>query len=75
MGRLLALIFGGAALLLFVPPLIGGDIGTKVHDIWIDVVGLEWYTKLKEYGPGIFAGVALVLFAVRGGEGIRRVRD
>ncbi len=75
MGRLLALIFGGAALLLFVPPLIGSDIGTKVREIWIDVIGLEWYQKLLSYGPGIFAGVALVLFAVRGGEGMRRARD
>jgi hypothetical protein len=64
MGRLLAFILGGAALALYVPPLFTGL--EKVTQWWKDTLGPEWYTKVFEHGPGIFAGVALILLAVRG---------
>lgn len=69
MGRLLAFILGGAALALYGPHLFlsAEDLGRYrnwwVHDLGI---GAGWYTKIFSYGPGIFAGLALLLLAVRG---------
>jgi hypothetical protein len=64
MGRLIAFILGGAALALYVPPLFTGL--EKITQWWKDTLGAEWYPKVFDLGPGIFAGVALILLAVRG---------
>jgi hypothetical protein len=64
MGRLIAFILGGAALLLYVPPLFTGL--EKITKWWQDTLGAEWYAKVFGHGPGIFAGIALLLLAVRG---------
>lgn len=66
MGRLVALILGGIALVLYVPPLLPGDIGTQVAQALQDVVTPNVYTTLTTQGAGVFAGVALLLLAVRG---------
>ena len=66
MGRLLALILGGVALVLYVPPLLPGDIGVQVEQALQDVITPTWYKKLTTQGAGVFAGIALLLLAVRG---------
>jgi hypothetical protein len=67
MGRLLAFILGGAALALYGPHLfLGAESLTKYETWWRDNIGPDWYAKIFQFGPGIFAGLALVLLAVRG---------
>ncbi len=68
MGRLLALILGGIGIVLYGPDLIPGNAGTEVADVVRNLLGDEWYTKVRESGAGILAGLALILFAVRGRE-------
>ena len=77
MGRLLALILGGLALALFVPPFFLKESAPPAaaatapepnafDKVFIDTIGSEYLDKLKRYGAGVFAGLALVLIAVRG---------
>ncbi len=67
MGRLLAFILGGAALALYGPHLfLPTDTLAEYQKWWMDLLEPEWYAKIFSYGPGIFAGLALVLIAVRG---------
>lgn len=72
MGRLLALILGGLALALYVPPLFlegAPPLGEHLNDfdkVFVDTIGSDWYARIKHNGAGIFAGVALILFSVRG---------
>ena len=66
MGRLIAILLGGAALALFIPILLPDQLST-VTKIWTDLLGVDtWYPRVVKAGPGIFAGLALVLLAVRG---------
>ena len=65
MGRLIAIILGGAALAFFVPALLETEL-SAVNDVWKSVLGETWYPRVLKSGPGIFAGLALVLLAVRG---------
>jgi hypothetical protein len=69
MGRLLAFILGGAALALYVPHLFmtAQQLADWERTLtgWI---GEDWYRKVFIHGPGVFAGAALILFAVRGRE-------
>jgi hypothetical protein len=67
MGRLLAFILGGAALALYGPHIFLPDeqLGQYVN-WWSETIGAEWYMKIFGLGPGIFAGLALVLLAIRG---------
>ncbi|MGE0190987.1 MAG: hypothetical protein AB7T63_03000 [Planctomycetota bacterium] len=67
MGRLLALILGGIGIVLYGPQLIPGDAGTEVQNVVQSVLG-EWYDRVVENGAGLLAGLALILFAVRGRE-------
>jgi hypothetical protein len=67
MGRLLAFVLGGAALALYGPYLfLGEEALGKYRTWWIDTITQEWYDKIFIFGPGIFAGLALLLLAVRG---------
>ena len=67
MGRLIAFILGGAALALYGPHLIlPADTLAEYENWWRTTLGADWYAKVFSYGPGIFAGLALVLLAVRG---------
>lgn len=71
MGRLLALILGGLALALYVPPLFLEDsrpIGKSnaFDEVFVNTIGADWYGRIKHNGAGIFAGLALILFSVRG---------
>jgi hypothetical protein len=69
MGRLLAFILGGAALALYVPHLFMSQQGLiDYQNWWINDlgIGIEWYAKIFTHGPGIFAGLALILLAIRG---------
>ena len=67
MGRLIAFILGGAALALYGPHLfLPADALNGYTDWWKGVLQDDWYAKVFTYGPGIFAGLALVLLAVRG---------
>lgn len=67
MGRLIAILLGGAALALFVP-LLFPDALSMVTELWQKLLTPEWYARVQQAGPGIVAGLALVLLAVRGRE-------
>ncbi len=79
MGRLLALILGGLALALYVPPFFFEEpkavetpaASTKAEPnefdkVFVQTLGEPFANKLKSHGAGVFAGLALILFAVRG---------
>ena len=79
MGRLLALILGGLALALYVPPFFfeepkpveasAAPAKAEPNDfdkIFVQTLGESFAHKLKSHGAGVFAGLALILFAVRG---------
>ncbi len=66
MGRLLSLALGGFALALYGPFLIlGEETLLRYQQWWIDRLSQAWYQKIFALGPGIFAGLALVLLAIR----------
>ena len=67
MGRLIAILLGGAALALFVPELLPDQL-SAVKELWKKLLTPAWYARVMVAGPGIFAGLALVLLAVRGRE-------
>ena len=67
MGRLIALILGGAAIAFYgIPFFPPGDAFTDYVNWWQETLGEEWYDKIKNFGPGLIAGVCLVLLAIRG---------
>ena len=67
MGRLLAFILGGAAIALYAPHLFLPEAElANYQEWWVKTLSQAWYDKIFKFGPGIFAGVALLLFAVRG---------
>ena len=69
MGRLIALILGGLALVLYAPYFVLGDQASADYaKIFQDIVGNEMFGKIMGFGPGVFAGLALILFSVRGKE-------
>jgi hypothetical protein len=66
MERLLGFILGGVALALYVPHLfMGAKALQDYQQWWVDLLTAEWYTKIFHHGPGIFAGLALLLLAIR----------
>ena len=67
MGRLIAILLGGAALALYVPLLLPDQLNA-VTELWKKLLTDVWYFRVMAAGPGIFAGLALVLLAVRGRE-------
>jgi hypothetical protein len=70
MGRLLAFLLGGLALALYLPPVFLDEVNLgKYTDWWKSFLTEVWYTKVFLHGPGIFAGLALLLLAIRGREG------
>ena len=72
MGRLLAFVLGGAALALYGPHLfLGKEQIENYKSWWVKALGggdtgQGWYESIFAYGPGIFAGLALLLLALRG---------
>ena len=67
MGRLLAFILGGSALVLYGPHLFLPQEQLEQYvNWWTETIGVEWYQKIFVFGPGIFAGFALILLAIRG---------
>ena len=67
MGRLIAFILGGAALALYTPQFfLGEEQYTQYQDWWRGILVDGWYDKVFQQGPGIFAGLALILLAIRG---------
>jgi hypothetical protein len=70
MGRIIAFLLGGLALALYAPHVFMTEDQLKQWTAWLtESIGSGWYQKIFEHGPGIFAGLALILFAVRGREG------
>jgi len=67
MGRLIAILLGGAALALYVPVLLPDQL-SAVTDLWKKLLTETWYFRAVASGAGIFAGLGLVLLAVRGRE-------
>ena len=79
MGRLLALILGGLALALYLPPFFlkepapaeGAAAPVERNDydkIFVDTIGAPLTDKLRSHGAGVFAGLALILFSIRGSD-------
>ena len=70
MGRLLAFLLGGACLALYTPHLfLGGDALKDWEEWWrttLGKLGPNWYDSIFQHGPGVFAGLALILIAIRG---------
>jgi hypothetical protein len=64
MGRLIAIILGGAALAFYVPVLLPDLLG-QVSGFWKSLITDTWYDRVKEAGAGLLAGAGLVLLAVR----------
>ena len=68
MGRLIALLLGAVALVLYVPPFLPAELATEVETAFLELLkqnrGL--YDNIMGKGPGVFAGLALLLLAVRG---------
>lgn len=71
MGRIIAFLLGGLALALYAPHVFMTEDQLTKWSAWLTdtILGPAWYQKIFEHGPGIFAGLALILFAVRGREG------
>jgi hypothetical protein len=67
MGRLIAVILGGAALALYIPAFLPVQL-EAVNDLWNKLLGDWWHGQALRYGAGIFTGLGLVLLAVRGRE-------
>jgi hypothetical protein len=66
MDRLLSFILGGLALALYAPYLfLGQNTLIKYQEWWIDFLGNQWFEKIFRLGPGVFAGLALLLLAIR----------
>jgi hypothetical protein len=69
MGRLVAFVLGGAAIALYGPYFFLGEESLgKYVNWWVETLGADWYQKIVAFGPGVFAGIALLLFAVRAKE-------
>jgi hypothetical protein len=84
MGRLLALILGGLALALYLPPFFfkepvpveaapGATTAPPVErsdydKIFVDTIGAPLTDKLRNHGAGVFAGLALILLSIRGSD-------
>ena len=79
MGRLLALILGGLALALYLPPFfveepkpVEGSAPqverNDVDKVFVDTIGAPLTDKLRRHGAGVFAGLALILFSIRGSD-------
>ena len=69
MGRILAFLLGGFALALYGPNVFMTADQWETYSKWWDkTLTHGWYETLFRVGPGIFAGLALLLLAVRGRE-------
>lgn len=70
MGRLIAFLVGGAAIVFFGAYLLpAGELRTGVVELWEGPLDPVLLGNLKLYGAGLVAGVGLLLFATRGGGG------
>lgn len=70
MGRILAFLLGGFALALYVPNVfMTAAQWADYQHWWTERLTAGWYQTIFNVGPGIFAGCALVLLAVRGRDG------
>jgi hypothetical protein len=70
MGRIVAFLLGGLALALYGPYLFMSEAQLNSYVAWWqETIGVGWYDKIFKYGPGLFAGLALLLLAVRGRDG------
>jgi hypothetical protein len=69
MGRILAFLLGGLGLALYAPYLFLSEVQLgDYRNWWIKNLGQDWYDKIFQFGPGILAGLCLILLAVRGRE-------
>ncbi len=71
MGRLIAILLGGATLAFYVP-LVFQEQMPKVVDLWHQLLPDPWFEQVRTAGPGVVAGLALVLLAVRGSDRVTR---
>ena len=69
MGRILAFLLGGLALALYGPNVfMTAEQWGKYESWWRSTLPGGWFDTIFMKGPGIFAGLALLLLAVRGGD-------
>jgi hypothetical protein len=67
MGRLISFVLGGAAVALYAPQFfLPAETLIEYTKWWQDTLGADWYQKIFQNGPGVFAGIALLLLAIRG---------
>ncbi len=70
MGRLIAFLVGGAAVVFFGTYLLpDGELRAGVLELWEPHLDAALLDNLKSYGAGLVAAVGLLLFATRGGHG------
>lgn len=69
MGRLIAFILGGAALALYAPYVFlpqDGNLFLEIDKFWKGLLKGDWFERVFGYGPGVLAGIAMLLIATRG---------
>jgi len=70
MGRLIAFLVGGAAIVFFGAYLLPeGELRSGVTALWEAPLPADLLSSLKAHGAGVVAGIGLLLFATRGGRG------
>lgn len=70
MGRLIAFLLGGAAIVFFGAYLLpAGELRNGLTELWERHLDPQLLENLKSYGAGVVAGVGLLLLATRGGGG------
>ena len=65
MERLLGFLLGGLALALYAPFMFLTSTAGADYMMWWSDLLQGWYPKVFTFGPGIFAGLALILLAIR----------
>ncbi len=70
MGRLIAFVVGGAAIVFFGAYLLPeGELRSGIVELWESPLDPLLVTRLQVNGAGLVAGLGLLLFATRGGRG------
>lgn len=70
MGRLIAFLLGGAAIVFFGSYLLpAGELRSGLLELWEGPLDPTLLENIKTYGGGVVAGLGLLLLATRGGGG------
>ncbi len=70
MGRLIAFLVGGAAIVFFGAYVLPeGELRSGLTELWEGHLDEGLLANIKTYGAGVVAGVGMILLAIRGGGG------